>query len=87
MATKQNKAYNIFISYAHEDAPWRDRFLVHLAPLTRNGLVDTWTDQDIQASENWAEKIENALDCADIGLLLVSHAAAVLQLFKCVGQQ
>ena len=70
MASERN--YNVFISYAHQDAKWKDDFLKHLAPAKRRGLVDVWTDDVIQASQNWREEIEKALDTADVGLLLVS---------------
>ena len=64
----KGQTHNIFISYAHQDATWRDRFLTHFAPVRTCGLIDVWTDIKIQASENRREKIEKALDEADIVL-------------------
>ena len=72
MPDTQSRPVNIFISYSLEDEFWRDHFLDFLKPVLRRGLVDTFTDQDIQASQNWSNEIDRAMETADVGLLLVS---------------
>lgn len=63
----------IFISYAHEDAHWRDEFLGMLAPACERGLIGVWSDDTIAAGENWSENIHRALERARVGLLLVTR--------------
>ena len=62
----------VFISYAHkDDQSWLSDLLTNLSWLTKYG-VKLWTDRDIEAGENWSSSIRSALDCAKIGMLLVS---------------
>ncbi len=65
---------DVFISYAHGDGEWLDRFNTMLSPLVRDGRITTWSDQDISASRLWREEIDRALAMARSGLLLVSPA-------------
>src|SRR5262245_50004592 len=37
----------IFISYAHEDASWRDEFTDMLQPAIARGSISLWSDQNI----------------------------------------
>ena len=62
----------LFISYAHEDAVWRERFERMLAPARKRGLVDVWSDTRISAGKNWLHTIEESLERAGVALLLVS---------------
>jgi hemoglobin-like flavoprotein len=62
----------VFISYAHQDANWRDEFERMLAPARERGLIQVWSDEAIEAGENWSQNIRRALDRARIGLLLVT---------------
>lgn len=63
---------DVFISYAHEDVKWLDRFNKMLRPLVRDGRITTWSDQDISASNKWRDEIDRALRMCRAGLLLVS---------------
>jgi hypothetical protein len=63
----------IFISYAHNDRPWLDKLRAFLTVLEQQGVVKFWADTDLQAGESWQEKIQEALDSAKAGLLLVSQ--------------
>src|ERR1700674_3790532 len=63
----------IFISYAHEDAWWRDEFVGMLAPARERGLIGVWSDDTIAAGENWSRNIHGALERARVGLLLVTR--------------
>ncbi|HWU53199.1 MAG TPA: toll/interleukin-1 receptor domain-containing protein [Tahibacter sp.] len=65
-------ASRIFFSYAHEDEVYRDRLEKHLALLRRSGLVELWHDRRILAGQQFGQVIDEAIDRADIVLLLVS---------------
>jgi hypothetical protein len=57
------KEYSIFLSYAHQDAPWVAEFAnaLHAA-----GIHDYWFDGEIlRAGDSFAEKIEDALRQSD----------------------
>lgn len=62
----------IFISYAHEDESFKDALVKHLSGISRNGLVQIWTDTTIQPGQEWDQEIRSALHAADIILFLVS---------------
>ncbi|HEV8562028.1 MAG TPA: TIR domain-containing protein [Actinophytocola sp.] len=62
----------VFISYSHKDAAWKDRVCLHLRPSERAGTVETWTDDRIAAGDVWRKEIAAALDRARVALLLIS---------------
>lgn len=62
----------IFISYARKDREFLDRLLTHLAPLESEGLIEPWTDREIEAGDRWDADIAAALSSAQIVLLLIS---------------
>jgi len=62
----------IFLSYAHEDRREKDALMVQLAPLERQSLISTWSDEKIGPGEEWLKAIDRALDAAAVGVLLVS---------------
>lgn len=66
------KAKKIFISYNHKDHEYLDRLMVHLKPLEKKGLIDTWVDTKLQAGDKWKSEIEMALKSARVGILLIS---------------
>jgi hypothetical protein len=63
---------SVFVSYAHEDEPFRDKLLRHLSTLQDLGLVQTWHDRLISPGTNWDTDINTAIDLADVLILLVS---------------
>jgi internalin A len=65
-------AARVFVSYTRKDERLRKRLEVNLKLLKRAGLIETWQDRDIEAGEEWKEKIDENLERADIILLLVS---------------
>ncbi|MGH9320951.1 MAG: toll/interleukin-1 receptor domain-containing protein, partial [Vicinamibacteria bacterium] len=67
-----SKPDQIFISYAHEDARWRDEFERMLAPARERGLIGVWSDESIAAGEEWSRNIQKALENTRVGLLLVT---------------
>lgn len=62
----------IFFCYSHKDRDLREELEKHIAPLRRQGLVETWHDQRISAGDVWEQQIEDHLGRADIVLLLIS---------------
>ena len=62
----------VFISYSHQDEPYRKDLEKHVAVLQRNGYIDTWTDREIEPGEKWNTSIHEELISAKIILLLVS---------------
>ncbi|HRI59025.1 MAG TPA: TIR domain-containing protein [Saprospiraceae bacterium] len=62
----------IFVVYAHEDKPVRDKLLRQLRPLADNGEIDLWSDHEIKPGALWDDEIRIRLDQSDIILLLVS---------------
>jgi internalin A len=65
-------ALNLFFSYSHKDAFLKGELGTHLKLLERIGKINSWSDLEIGAGENWEEEIMNELERADIILLLVS---------------
>ncbi len=68
----RSKGNHIFISYSHRDKEYLDRLMVHLKPLERKGLIDTWVDTRLLAGDKWKTEIEKALNNARIAILLIS---------------
>lgn len=62
----------LFFSYSHKDEALRDKLEVHLAMLRRQGVIETWHDRRIVAGDEFAGRIGEELERADIILLLVS---------------
>ncbi len=68
----KQKKRSVFISYSHVDRPYMERLLVHLKPLEKEGLIDLWVDTRLKAGDLWKKQIENALENANVAILLVS---------------
>ena len=64
----------VFYSYAHEDEKVRDRIDEYLELLARQHLIVRWHDRHILPGSEWNTSILDALESADIILLLVSKA-------------
>jgi hypothetical protein len=62
----------VFISYSHKDNRWRARFEQHLRPLVPENLLSIWSDQMLSAGEYWYDSILQAIETADVAILLVS---------------
>ena len=66
--------YRVFISYAHTDVRWKDAFVRMLRPAIDRGSISVWSDGSIPVGELWSKEIDNALESAAAGLLLVTPA-------------
>lgn len=62
----------IFVVYAHEDKPVRDKLLRQLRPLAEKGEIELWSDHEIKPGALWDEEIRLRLTESEIILLLVS---------------
>ncbi len=67
-----DKTVHIFCSYSHKDEEALEDLKAHLAEVRRQGLIDDWHDRRIKPGEDWAQAIDDALEKADIVLLLIS---------------
>ncbi|MEJ7736113.1 MAG: toll/interleukin-1 receptor domain-containing protein [Chitinophagaceae bacterium] len=65
-------AINVFISYSHKDENYKDDLETHLKIHERNGLIFSWHDRKINASQDWSFEIDNALQNSQLILLLIS---------------
>ena len=61
-----------FISYSHADQSHLTNLEKHLAQVKRDGLLDSWTDHDIQAGGSLDKEIMTALNNANLFIALVS---------------
>jgi internalin A len=69
---ERGRGVRLFVSYSHRDESFRKELETHLKILQQRGLVDVWSDRDIEAGDDWKQKIDDNLEHADIILLLVS---------------
>lgn len=63
---------NVFFSYARKDEVLKDELNVHLASLKRDRKINLWHDREIAAGDTWDEAIQQAIDAAQIILLLIT---------------
>jgi internalin A len=69
---ERKQAARLFYSYSHKDESFKNELETHLKLLHRQGLIEPWSDRNINAGEDWKQKIDENLERADIILLLVS---------------
>lgn len=62
----------LVFSYSHADEALRNELEKHLAPLKRQGLIETWHDRRIIAGQEFDREIGRHFAEADIVLLLIS---------------
>jgi CheY-like chemotaxis protein len=66
------KEIKVFYSYSHKDSKLRERLERHLSLLKREGVIAQWHDRQIGVGTEWNRQIHDALNSADVILLLVS---------------
>lgn len=62
----------VFVSYSHKDESFKEELDIRLTLIHRKIPLEIWTDKKIKPGQLWDDKIKNALDNADVVLLLVS---------------
>jgi len=62
----------VFISYSHQDEPWKDHLTRHLRVLELEGAFELWDDRKIAAGDGWRAEIEKAMERAKAAVLLIS---------------
>ena len=65
-------AFEVFISYSHQDQAFRQELDKHLSNLKRQQMITAWYDGDISPGTDWQSQIIEHLNSAEIILLLVS---------------
>ena len=61
-----------FISYAHDDVAFLERFRVHLKAVEEAFGVTFWSDESLRAGHHWNDTIRDEINQADVFVLLVS---------------
>lgn len=61
-----------FISYSHEDEKYLKRLETHLVQIKREGVLQSWTDNEIKVGENLSETISDELSNSDLFIALIS---------------
>lgn len=62
----------LFIGYAHQDEVWKDRLVDHLKAVGLEGDFVIWDDRRVEAGEDWLAALENALEEAEVAVLLIT---------------
>ncbi len=65
-------ALKIFISYAHEDEPYRLELEKYLIVLKLQGIIEHWDDRKIVPGDKWEDEINTNLESCHLIVLLVS---------------
>lgn len=66
------RSSTVFISYSHKDEEWKNRLVLHLKVLEKEGILDEWDDRRIGAGMDWCQEIQEAIDRASVAILMVS---------------
>ncbi|WP_157490953.1 toll/interleukin-1 receptor domain-containing protein [Candidatus Protofrankia datiscae] len=62
----------VFISYAHEDKPFLQELVKHLANLKRAKIIREWCDREIVGGMDWSREIDGQLNRAKVIIFLLS---------------
>src|SRR5216684_6787565 len=65
-------AYEVFISYSHQDQALCKELEKHLSNLEQQHIIAPWYDGNITPGEEWMPQIMEHLNSAQIILLLIS---------------
>lgn len=70
--TPSQRLIETFISFSHKDEFLRAELETHLKLLRRLSILGTWADRCITPGDDWKGEIDDAIERADLVLLLVS---------------
>ncbi len=62
----------VFLSYSHRDESWKDRLCTHLGVLEAEDRLVIWNDRDIPAGSDWHKEIVEAMNAAEVAVILIS---------------
>ena len=65
----------IFISYSHKDVTWKEELESYLRILALNDdsvALETWSDEQLRAGDDWETKIRAIMERASLALLIVT---------------
>jgi tetratricopeptide (TPR) repeat protein len=62
----------VFVSYSHKDSDWLEKLGPHLRSLEKQWPLVVWHDRKIQPGEKWQSEIHEALQAANVAVLLIS---------------
>jgi hypothetical protein len=71
-AVQNSRSVELFYSYSHTDQQLCSELQKHLTALKRSGLIRDWYDRKIEPGAEWSARIQEAMERADIILLLIS---------------
>ena len=63
---------SVFISYSHQDEAFKNELMAHLTNLQRQQKIQAWDDRNIEAGAEWDRAIKQALEEAQIVLMLIT---------------
>ena len=63
----------VFVSYSHRDIDLKLEFDTNLRVMQRQGIIEKWTDGEIQPGDHWADEITSAMEKSQVILFLVSN--------------
>ena len=64
---------NLFYSYSHKDAQYRDNMEIALSLLKRDKLLKDWSDRNILPGQSISKEIKEEMNKADIFVFLLSQ--------------
>lgn len=68
----EHRPLQVFVLHSRKDASFREELEARLAQLVREGLIEYWHEQMIEAGQEWKGTIDHKLTGSEIVLLLVS---------------
>ena len=74
LESEKSTTRQVFISYAHDDIEFKKELQTFLVNIERDGLIEVWQDESLNAGDNWDNKIKEAMGSADICILLLSQS-------------
>ncbi len=70
--TTTPKVTHVFISYSHRDKKWCKKLRKYIKPITNDGTIEVWSDQDLEYGDRWRDIIQKKLAQSSIAILLIS---------------
>lgn len=66
------KTVRLFLSYSYKDSEWVEQLKTHLAPLERQGVIQSWYDRIFTSGAHWQKELDVHIEEADIILFFLS---------------